>query len=181
MSDAKGKLEALAAEVGLPPKGAIAKVRYTHDAMIDLIIANPCISQNQLAQEFGYTASWVSQIISSDAFQSKLAERTKDLVDPTIRATVEERFKGLVLRSLEILREKLDRPSAMIPDQLALRTFELASRAAGYGAKDQSAPSAPGDVHLHLESMGEQLTVLLQRKRREVAVIEGESMEVLPT
>jgi hypothetical protein len=40
----------------------IQKVRYTHDAMIDLIIADPSIHQNHLAKIFGYTASFVSII-----------------------------------------------------------------------------------------------------------------------
>ena len=80
------------------PSGAnrgVARVSYTHDAMIDAIIHNPTISQNQLAAHFGYTPGWVSQIIASDAFQARLAERTGELVDPTIRASVEDRFKAL--------------------------------------------------------------------------------------
>ena len=34
---------------------SIARVKYSHDAMIDLIIANPMIPQGQIAQHFGYT------------------------------------------------------------------------------------------------------------------------------
>lgn len=157
--------------VALWPSGAargVQKVHYTHDAMVDLIIAEPTISQNSLAAHFGYTAGWVSQVIASDAFQSRLAERTSELVDPTIRATVEERFKALVLRSLDILREKLDKPSASIPDQLVVRSLELSSRAMGYGARENP-PAAPAvNMHVHLESLGEGLTQLLRRKKSEV-------------
>jgi hypothetical protein len=162
--------------LGQPPVVGIVKVGYTHDAMINLIIADPCVTQYELAAKFGYTASWVSQVISSDAFQSRLAERSAELVDPTIRATIEERFKALVLRSLEILRQKLDKPIEMIPDQLALRTLELSARAAGYGARIEQPPSPSGDMHVYLESMGEGLTVLLRRKRSEA--IEGEALEI---
>jgi hypothetical protein len=154
----------------------IVKIGYTHDAMINLIIADPCVTQNELAARFGYTASWVSMIISSDAFKARLAERSEELVDPTIKATIEERFKGLVLRSLEILREKLDKPAAMIPDQLALRTLELSARAAGYGARTDQLSTPTGDMHVHLENIGEGLTVLLRRKRNEA--LEGEVLEV---
>lgn len=158
------------------PSGAnkgVMKVSYTHDAMINLIIADPTISQNQLAAQFGYTAGWVSQIIASDAFQAQLAERTKDLVDPTIRATVEERFKALVLRSLDILREKLDKPASSIPDQLVVRSLELGSRAMGYGARE-TPPAAPAvNMHVHLESLGEGLTQLLRRKKGEVFDMEN--------
>jgi hypothetical protein len=160
------------------PSGAskgVMKLSYTHDAMVDLLIANPMISQNDLAAKFGYTASWVSQILSSDAFQSRLAERTETLVDPTIRATIDERFKALVLRSLDILATKLNRPAEQIPDNLALRTFELGSRAAGYGAKVEKPPvTNVTEMHVHLESLGEGLTNLLRRKKAEVLDMENE-------
>jgi len=152
-----------------PRKPAIAKVRYTHDAMIDLIIAEPAISQNALALHFGYSASWVSNIIASDAFQARLSERTKELVDPTIQASVEKRFEGLVLRSLDILQEKLNRPSDQIPDQLALRALEISARSAGYGAKAQ-APITQVAVEVHLENVGDRLTNLLRRKKEESAI-----------
>lgn len=170
-------LDELLAGVKPPTRGgAIAKLRYTHEAMSDQLIANPTISQNDLAALFGYSPSWVCQILASDAFQARHIERVRDLVDPTLRATVEERFKGLMLRSLEILQEKLNKPSHQIPDQLALRTFELSSRAAGFGARDMTPPVAPGDVHVHLHDLGENLTKLLAKKRTEA--IEGIAVEV---
>lgn len=152
------------------PSGAargVQKVSYTHDGMIDLIIANPAILQNDLARQFGYSPSWVCQIIASDSFQARLAERTKELVDPTIRLTIEERFKALILRSLEILKEKLDRPTGDIPDNLALRTFELASRAAGYGARVEQT-NVQVNLETHLDDMGDRLTKLLVRKKSEI-------------
>lgn len=153
------------------PSGAnrgIAAVKYTHDAMIDLIIQNPSISQNALAAHFGYTASWVSQIIASDSFQSKLAERKDKLVDPLIRNSIEEGFRAMVIRSQEILMEKLNGPAHLIPDQLALRTMELATRAAGYGARDGGTQVTQVNMNVHLEDLGNNLTNLLQRKKSEV-------------
>jgi hypothetical protein len=153
------------------PSGAargIQKVSYTHDALIDLIIANPCLTQNSLAAHFGYTPGWISQVIASDAFQMRLAERKDELIDPTIRASVEENFKALVVRSMDILREKLNKPADAIPDNLALRTLELASRAAGYGGKtDQQPSAAPVNISVHLETLGENLTQLLRRHKSE--------------
>lgn len=116
-------------------KQAIQKVRYTHDAMIDMIVANPWISQGELARNFGYTEGWVSQVIASDAFQARLAQRKDELIDPHLRATIDERFKGLIVRSIEILMRKLDKPEGQISDELATKALELASKAAGYGAK----------------------------------------------
>lgn len=151
----------------------IAKVAYSHAAMIDLIIANPGISQNALAAHFGYTPSWVSQVIASDTFQSALSKRREEIVDPVLMNTVKENFDALVLRSLDILHQKLNRPALDIPDNLALRALEIGSRAAGYGAKDPSQPpaSTPAEVHIHLEQLGGGLVALLQRKKREAEAI----------
>ena len=158
-----------------PPRlnGVIAKINYSHDAMINLIIADPGISQNAIAARFGYSATWVSQVMASDAFQARLAERSKELVDPQIRQSVELNFKAMVIRSQELLMEKLRAPAEMVPDQLVLRALELSSRAAGYGAREQVQPAPQISMHVHLEEMSENLTVLLRRKKGEV--IEGES------
>lgn len=176
-------LENIAQQAGITAlpalRSGIQRVSYTHDGMIDLIIANPIISQNQLAAHFGYTAAWVSRIIASDSFQSRLAERKDELVDPTIKATIEEGFKALVVRSMEILQEKLNKPASSIPDNLALRTLELGTRAAGYGAREGGAPpsSSEGDI----EKLAGRL-VALQRKVISRPSIEGEAqdVEVLP-
>lgn len=117
------------------PGQAIVKVHYSHKAMVDMIVANPWISQGELARNFGYTEGWVSQVIASDAFQAYLAKRKDELVDPTLRATIEERFKGLVARSLEILMRKLEEPIKGISDETALKALEIASKAMGYGQK----------------------------------------------
>jgi hypothetical protein len=117
--------------------GAIAKVRYSHDAMIDVIIAQPGVSQGELARFFGYTEGWVSQVVTSDAFQARLAERKGELVDPTIVASVEERLRGLVELSAQVLTEKL----ALGRDgKLAARVLEITTKGLGYGAR---APQGP--------------------------------------
>lgn len=109
----------------------IAKVRYTHDGMIDMIVANPAISQADIAATFGYTQSWVSTIFSSDAFQARLAQRKDEIVDPAVRQTLDEKFKALVYQSFEVLQRKLEvNPS----DDLALGVLEAATKALGYGA-----------------------------------------------
>jgi hypothetical protein len=45
----------------------VQRVSHRHDAIIDAIIADPRISQHELAARFGYTAGWVSQINQSYA------------------------------------------------------------------------------------------------------------------
>lgn len=145
----------------------IAKINYSHDGMIDLIIANPGISQNDIAAMVGYTASWVATIMASDAFQARLAERRDQIIDPLLKATVEEKFKGMVSRSLEILAEKLKAPPSEIPDNLALRTLELSARALGYGAKESLVTKVEINIGERLDQLGGNLDVLLRRKQLE--------------
>jgi len=115
---------------------AVARVNYSHDAMIDLIIANPAISQNELAKHFGYSAAWVSRVRNSDAFLARLAERKGDIVDPSIIATVEEKIRAVADRAWDTVLTKLDMGTATF-DQ-ALTAADKASKALGYGARQQN-------------------------------------------
>ena len=115
--------------------GAIARVKYSHDAMIDLIIANPAVSQNQIAAHFGYSVPWVSRVMNSDAFLTRLAIRKSDLVDPVISFSIEEKFKALADKSLDVVLEKLTITNSA---DLALKGLEIASKALGYGARQQN-------------------------------------------
>lgn len=126
------------------PAQAIAKVSYTHDAMIDLIIAQPSISQGELAKFFGYTQSWVSTVKNSDAFQARLAERKAELIDPAITASIDEKFRALADSSLNLLIERVT--SAVKPsDDFLLQTAKLSAGALGYGAK---APAASNTTNI---------------------------------
>jgi hypothetical protein len=160
---------AIAHEGGARPP----RIRYRHEALIDYMIAHPWLDQNQLAMHFGYTASWISTIICSDAFQSALAARRDEIVDPQLKATMVEQFRGLVGRSMEVLRHKLDGPVDAIDSQLVLRTLEVSSRALGYGARPPESPRQ-GDLHVHLESLGDNLVVLLRKTKAEQSPIDGE-------
>lgn len=111
---------------------AIARVKYSHDGMIDLMIAQPMISQGELAAHFGYTQAWVSQVINSDAFQARLALRKEELVDPVIVASIDEKMKAVASKSLEVVLEKL----TLVKDfNQAIKAFEATTKAMGYGAR----------------------------------------------
>lgn len=115
---------------------AVARVSYTHDAMIDLIITNPDISQNELAAHFGYSVGWVSRVRNSDAFLARLAERKCDLVDPSIAATVEEKIRAVADRAWGTVLEKIDK--GVVTFDQALNAAEKAGKALGYGARQQN-------------------------------------------
>lgn len=132
---------------GSPNKRKV--LAYSHKALADAMILNPNLTGKQLASIFGRTPQWVYLVKSSDAFQAYLERRQGELVDPTIRTSLEERAKALALRSMEVMAEKLDRPVDAIPDQFALRAFELTSKAAALGG------NAPPQVPNAAESLPE--------------------------
>lgn len=113
----------------------IQRVSYTHDAMIDLLIAKPTITGAEIGRHFGYTQGWVSRILGSDAFQQKLAARRSEIVNPELIRTFEERLQGLAVQSLEVIQNKLE--STQNPD-LAIKALDLSTRALGFGARPQN-------------------------------------------
>lgn len=110
----------------------IQKVRYTHDAMIDLVVSNPAVSQNEIAAHFGFTPGWVSQVFNSDAFKNRLAERKEELIDPVLKASIEEKLNALADTSIKVLLEKLHQTQNI---NVAIRALDVTTRALGYGAK----------------------------------------------
>jgi hypothetical protein len=111
----------------------LKRVRYTHEAMVDFILANPGISQNQIASHFGYTPSWVSTVLNSDSFQAYFGTRKEELVDPALAATINERLRAVADQSLKVILEKLSK--TQVEDEFALQSAKLATAALGYGAK----------------------------------------------
>ena len=153
----------------------ITKVRYSHDAMIDQIIAQPMISQNQLAAMFGYTPAWVSTVMSSDAFKERLAERRSEIINPELTLSVQDRFRAVVERGLSVLQDKLSAPSSAVPDNLVLKAVELGAKGLALGGFGQSASTPPPPPPNHLEALAQRL-LLLQATQgaSNVQIIEGE-------
>lgn len=153
-----------------PTMGKIAKINYSHDAMIDMILANPGVSQNTLAAAFGYSPGWISNVMASDAWQARLAERRKEVVDPILFATLEERVRGLTLRAAEVLQEKLAAPA--VSDTVALRAFELGAKAMGMGGN-----AAPKIVPIDLSVLADRL-LALKGGGQGLPALEGQSRVV---
>lgn len=137
----------------------IKKISYTHDAMVDMILARPTISGNELAVIFDRTPAWISIIRASDAFQARLAARRTEVVDPMIQEEIEARFKLVTQRSLEVIQEKLAAPSVAVDPVFALKAAELGMKGMGIG---QPRPDAGnGSQEDRLSRLAERLTGLL--------------------
>lgn len=135
-------------------ENAIDKVGYSHDKMIDLIIANPRVKQDDLAALMGYTPGWVSRVVNSDSFKLRMASRRAELVDPLIVASLEERFQALATRGLEVMQEKLDQPSDVVAFADAAKAVELGARGlavGGFGQKVSVDINASIDLRAAIE------------------------------
>lgn len=128
-------------------KSGIVKIRYSHDAMIDVILAEPTIRQNDLAAMFDRTPGWVSQVINSDAFQARLEERRGEIVDPAITATLKERLSAVADASLQKLLERIAAPVQLVTDDFMLQTAKFATTALGYGAR---APAGASETQVNV-------------------------------
>jgi hypothetical protein len=152
--------------------GRLKRCSYTHKALIDLIIEHPEMLQNELAAHFGYTAGWISNILASDAFQAAMEARREEIIDPELKATIEERFRALVIRSTQVLMEKLN--GKQVSDNVALRAAELGAKALGIGG--HSVPKPPENSNDRLERLAERLISLQTRNREKV--INGEVLQL---
>ena len=121
----------------------MGNAKYSHDALIDLIIENPGWSHAQYSAHFGYAPAWLSQIIALDVFQMALDPRRHEINDPSIVATMEERLRSISLLSMNRLSDIMHNDSC---EQITLvKAMENANKALGMGnaAFKHLAPERP--------------------------------------
>lgn len=154
-------------EAGLPQ--TLQRVRYSHEAMADMLVADPTISQNSIAAYFGRSATWISIVMNSDAFQAFYSARKAELIDPELIATIRERLNALTVTSLRILQEKMMRPANEVPDNLVLKAAELGMKGLGLGGHAPP-PVAPNPAE-YLPAIAERLMRLQGRVPQPVSDI----------
>ena len=90
----------------------LKKLTYTHEAMVDLILQEPTVSYKELAEIFGFSEGWIARVVSSDAFAARLAERKAALIDPIIAKSLNERLRGVTVKAIDLIAEKLSSEEA---------------------------------------------------------------------
>lgn len=124
-----------------PDEARQALVPYSHEELIEVAIANPGWGTTSLAKHFGQTPGWISNVVASDEFQRRLDPVRSQVKQPFLTATLEERFRGLTLRSMEVLQQRLDDPK--VQDATVLKAAELGIKALGLGKKDDDETAKP--------------------------------------
>lgn len=140
------------------------RINNAADALIDLIIAKPGATNEELGAVLGRTKQWVSLVKNSGLFKERLHLRKTELVDPLLIQSVEDRMQALTDRSLEILQEKLAQPAAVVPDSLALAAAQLGAKGMGLGGFSSKPPPAPPVAPVgRLERLADRLLALNKR------------------
>lgn len=155
-------------------KQQVMKVSWTHDHIVDQMIANPKITQNELAKMFGYSPPYISVVVNSDAFRERLAMRREEIIDPMLIVTVNDRFNALTVRSLEVLQEKLSGPASVVDTQLALQAASLGAKAMGVGGfSARVVPVAPPPAEDKLAKLAGRLMSLMSGGAEDATVVEN--------
>lgn len=157
-------------------EGALKRIRFSHDLLVDYMISTPNATNRQLATLLGVTETWVSRVICSDAFQARLAQRKDELVDPIIQHSIEEKLKGLVDLSTEVISEKLE--SSRNPD-LAVKALTIGVAALGYGARDRQ-PVQTNNFVVMLPEKDSSSEAWASRARGEPRGVPAEIVDVSP-
>lgn len=86
----------------------IIRLNHTHEAIARWLLENPTRSLRECAQFFGYTQSWLSCIIHSDAFQVKLNQMQKE-ADAVVVLDVPARLRGIASSTLDGIAQQIGR------------------------------------------------------------------------
>ena len=160
---AAGEISSVALDVSKPAIASNAPL-YSHDLMIDLIIANPHFTHKQLAGHFGRKTGWFASIIASTGFQAALELRKGEIVDPSLTASMPERLAALAVRALDVLQDKLD--SKEVSEFIVVKAAELGVKGLGLGNATTTINVNPQAGNI--ESIADRLVSALQKQRENV-------------
>lgn len=142
------------------------------------LLENPSVHRDQLPNFFSFKASALTSILASDAFQTAIDPIRHLLDDPSLSATLTERYRALAIRSTDILMTKLEDPKAA--DFLILKGAELSIKALSSGGKLLEGP-ANKEPEVPEMSLAERLLSALDSHDKKRTVPEDvEDAQILP-
>lgn len=104
------------------------QLTYTHKAMIDLVLANPTMPLQDLADYFGVSMAWAKKVTMSDAFQAVLDKRREEIINPIISESVTEKIRGLTNNSLDMLNNRVELGIVKTPELIEIARMGLTSQ-----------------------------------------------------
>lgn len=109
----------------------LSELSWWHDALIDLLIAQPQLRAKHLAEHFSVTPGWISTVTNSDSFREAYALRRGD-VESHILQGVTQKAETVALTSLDRIQEQLEDNDKLTMGQLK-EAATLGLETLGYG------------------------------------------------
>jgi hypothetical protein len=120
-------------------KNAVARLSHRHEQIINWLLENPHKQLRECADHFGYSQSWLSQLIHSDIFQAQLKERQEG-VFVAVANDIPAKLRGLA----DLAIEKVSRMVEESEDpSLAVDVFDKALHRLGYAPQKAAQATAP--------------------------------------
>lgn len=120
----------------------IMNISHTHDQIMNWLISNPEKSLRECADFFHYSQSWLSQIIHSDVFQSKLKERQQD-VFVRVAGGIPQKLAALADVAIEKVSTALEKSE---DGTFALDVFDKSMHRLGYAPSSARSVASPAVV-----------------------------------
>lgn len=133
-----------------------------YDELVQWLIAHPGATHAEIGMAYGRAAGWFSTVLVTAEFQSSLEPFKQQINNPGVTLSVEDRFRALVIRSVDVLQTKL---SVAAPgDALVLEAAKLGVRALGLGNNGREGPATAAPHSL--ETLADRLTSLVTSRQK---------------
>lgn len=147
---------------------------YSPQLMVSLMVDNPGWQHADFAAYFGRSLGWFASVLASQAFQDALEPSRHLIVDPSLTASMEERFRALALRSVGVLQDKLESPN--VQEFLVLKAAEIGVKALGLGSRPADVPALPSPKNSS-ESVADKIMAAMDARDR-ARTVDVETVEV---
>lgn len=107
---------------------------YRYDAIINLLLAEPALTNKEIAAKLGKTAVWVSYIMQTDAFQLVYADRRAEH-NAILSTSIGETLQQVAKKSLGLIVKTLDENPEKVKLDQAVAIADKALERLGYGVK----------------------------------------------
>lgn len=118
----------------------VFSITHVHEAMISFIIAFPQAGLREIADHFGYSPGWVSRLMNSDLFKSRLRERQDETYSQAL-GSLTEKLHAAADVGVEKLTRMLEKSED--PKFVKETTSDVLTRL-GFGAPKSPAAVAVG-------------------------------------
>ncbi len=117
------------------------KFNFWYDHIIDMMLANPKVTNADIARSTGRTANWISMVKNSDAFRARYAQR-RDEVTTLLNDTIGEKLGLVASKGLDILLEKMNKVGGNVTLEEAVDLNDKVLARLGYGTRQGPAPAS---------------------------------------